>query len=60
MNHGFRLADWAADLAAAAADTEAQGGEAAAEVSAARPPSRIANECDLRVYAVTDPDCNAK
>ncbi|KAI3425347.1 hypothetical protein D9Q98_009111 [Chlorella vulgaris] len=71
MNHGYALADWSADLAAAgvAAEDGADGqlpecshaAEAAREQveAAAARRNRIPNSCDLRVYAVTDPRCNA-
>ena len=58
MNHGFRIADWAAELAAG----PAAGGEAADAAASLLPrrAQRIPNPVDLRVYAVTDPDCNEK
>ncbi|GAB4815842.1 hypothetical protein N2152v2_002888 [Parachlorella kessleri] len=52
MNHCYRLADWAAELASAGG-SEGQQAEQAQQL-----PQRIPNSCDLRVYAVTDPNCN--
>ena len=69
MNHGFRLADWSAELAAAAElaegaeqlqageGVEGEGGRQQQQQQRRR---RIPNPIDLRVYAVTDPRCNAK
>lgn len=54
MNHLHRVADWVAELGAAAGT--AGGGEGAQQARQ----DRIPNPVDLRVYAVTDPDCNAK
>eukprot|EP00887_Chlorella_sp_A99_P000146 scaffold16.g146.t1 len=61
MNHGYRLSDWAADLAAADL-AAADGGEAVAEAAGGEKaaPRRIPNPIDLRVYAVTDPGCNTR
>ncbi|KAL4420336.1 hypothetical protein ABPG77_006143, partial [Micractinium sp. CCAP 211/92] len=72
MNHGYELADWSAELAgagvaAAAADaagapSSSHTAEAAREMleAAAARRLRIPNTCDLRVYGVTDPGCNAQ
>ncbi|PSC75210.1 thiamine biosynthetic bifunctional enzyme chloroplastic isoform C [Micractinium conductrix] len=74
MNHGFAIADWSADLATAAAGSAGGSAGAGAGVAAtsyaaeaareqraaaATRRSRIPNRCDLRVYVVTDPVCNA-
>lgn len=73
MNHGWAIADWSTDLAAAGAAAAEQSAadqlpscshtaEAAREqvLAAAARGTRIPNTCDLRVYAVTDPACNAQ
>lgn len=61
MNHSFRAADWAAELALpeAGGDGGAAGPVAGGPTALPRQ-ERIPNACDLRVYAVTDPDCNEK